>query len=492
MANDISFDDLIPKQSTASTKGADVSFDDLIPARSASAPVEGSSGAAFGVYPKPGMKPMAERDTTTLGAFAASAGEAIAATPVALAGARAAMAVTPPVLPVVGPFAKPIAGIAGGIAGGILGNFGVTSLEGAIDDVFGTDILGIREQQRRESPGASLAGQVAGGSLSPFMRPGMPSTIKEGLFGSGIMLGVGAGQRAVGGEDILDPKMMAIDAASGAFTKPTKLGERILGIPSAPKGTPDVTSSADRGDLPPKSTEATTPEERAALIDSLKKRLAKQNATVPVVEAAFRNKETGEIQRVGKAHDEQQKIDLAETHDQGFVDERGNFLDRKEAWNRTKSAGQIPEGQTPVEPQTGLRSQDLRNAGDERFTIATETPVDTTVSDQKPYDPNQLTTRDDYKTAISDKENKILTSELLAEEALARGNDGDAARHNQLAEQLQQEITQLRTDMPAVEFADPKKPTWEELQDHLYGAKTVGDAFDRLSGLKELGRTKQL
>jgi hypothetical protein len=439
------------------------------------------------------MKPMAERDTSTLGAFAASAGEAIAATPAALAGARGAMALTPPVLPVVGPFAKPIAGIAGGVAGGILGSMGVTSLEGAIDDVFGTDILGTREQQRRESPGASLAGQVAGGSLSPFMRPGMPSTVKEGLFGAGVMSGIGAGQRAVSGEDILDPKMMAIDAASGAFTKPTKLGERILGIPSTPKGAPDVTSSTD---LPPKPTPKSTPEERAVYIDSLKKRLAEKNATVPVVEAAFRNKETGEVQRVGKAHDEQQKIELADTHEQGFVDERGNFLTRKEAWNRTKSAGQIPEGQTPVEPQTGLRSQDLRNAGDERFTVpeltATETPVDTTVSEQKPYDPNQLVTRDDYRTAISEKENKALTSELLAEEALARGNEAEAARHNQRAAELQQELDQLRTDMPAVEFADPKKPTWEETQDYLYGVKTVGEAFDRLSGLKDLNKIEKL
>jgi hypothetical protein len=555
-------DEVVSKRSTATTKSSWGNDDEVVastPATSASAPVEGKSGAAFGVYPKPGMAPMKERDTTTLGAFAASAGEAIAATPVALAGARGAMAVTPAVLPVVGPFAKPIAGIAGGIAGGVLGSMGVTGLEDAIDKVFGTDILATREQQRRENPGASLAGQVAGGSLSPFMRPGMPSTIKEGLFGAGIMSGIGAGQRAVSGEDILDPKMMAIDVASGAFTKPTKLGERILGIPSTPKGAPDVTSSTD---LPPKPTPESTPEERAVYIDSLKKRLAEKNATVPVVEAAFRDKKTGELLRVGKAHDEQQKIELADTHEQGFVDERGNFLTRKEAAERVGTSGQIPvetytarelvspsktvesitadieslsqkladaersdayntasnlrteiknleqklemvkrygptepkyrdvtkTGPKLLEPDVGLRSADLRNAGDERFVIQ-ETPVDTT---QKPYDPNQLVTRDDYRTSISDKENKILTSELLAEEALARGNDAEAARHNQRAVELQQEIDQLRTDMPAVKFADPSKPTWEELHDHLYGAKTVGEAFDRLSGLKELGRAKQL
>jgi len=242
MATNISFDDLMPsKQTSAPTKGADISFDDLIskpvsaPAASASAPVEGFGGAAFGMYPKPGMKPMEEGDTSSLGAFGASALESVAATPVALAGARAAMAVTPPVLPVVGPFAKPIAGIAGGIAGGILGQFGVNSLEDAVDQVFGTNIINTREQQRRENPMASLAGQVAGGSLNPFMRPGLPSTVKEGLFGAGIMSGIGAGQRAVEGQNIFDPKMMAIDVATGAFTKPTRLGERVLGVtPTAP------------------------------------------------------------------------------------------------------------------------------------------------------------------------------------------------------------------------------------------------------------------
>lgn len=487
-------DEVVSKPSVSTAKSSWGSDDEVVsstPTASASVPIEGRGGAAFGVYPKPGMKPMKEGDTSTLGAFGAAAGESIAATPGALLGARAAMAVTPPVLPVVGPLSKPIAGIAGGIAGGVLGSMGVTSLEGAVDEVFGTNILATREQQRQEHPTASLVGQVAGGAVSPFMKPGLPSTIKEGLFGAGVMTGIGAGQRAASGEDILDPKMLAIDAASGAFTKPTKLGEKILGIPSAPKSTPDVTSNSDRGDLPPKSTEATTPEERAVLIDTLKKNLAKQNAEVPVVEAAFRDKD-GNVERVGKAHDEQQKIDRADTHEQGFVDERGNFLTRKEAWNRTKSAGQIPEGQVPVEPQTGLRSQDLRNAEDPRFTTPKETPaVDTTVLEQKPYDPDQLVTRDDYRTAIKDKRTKMLTSELLAEEALARGNEGDAARHNQLAEQTQKEIDQLRADMPAVEFADPSKPTWEELHDHLSDAKTVGEALDRVINTKGLGSVGQ-
>ena len=377
MATNISFDDLMPsKQTSAPTKGADISFDDLIskpvsaPVTSASAPVEGSGGAAFGMYSKPGMQPMKEGETSSLGAFGASALESVAATPVALAGARAAMAVTPPVLPVVGPFAKPIAGIAGGIAGGILGQFGVNSLEDAVDQVFGTNIVKTREQQRRENPIASLAGQVAGGSLNPFMRPGLPSTVKEGLFGAGIMSGIGAGQRAVEGQDIFDPKMMAIDVATGAFTKPTRLGERVLGVtPTAPTAKKEAVTPP-----PPIKEEVVTPEQRAGFVRKVSEEVTKDKAAadakIPLVQSALRNKDTGEIELLGPKSPEARKTATKDTSEQGFVDEAGTFLNRKEAWNRAKSAGQIPEGQALSSVKDGLRSDDLRIAGDERFKLA--------------------------------------------------------------------------------------------------------------------------
>ena len=510
MAKDISFDDLVPsKQTSAPTKGADISFDDLIskpvsaPATSASAPVEGSGGAAFGMYSKPGMQPMKEGETSSLGAFGASALESVAATPGALLGARAAMAATPTVLPIVGGFAKPIAGIAGGITGGILSQMGINSLEDAIDKTFGTNIVSTREQQRRENPMASLAGQVVGGSVNPFMRPGLPSTVKEGLFGAGIMSGIGAGQRAIEGQDILDPKMMAIDVATGAFTKPTRLGERVLGVtPTAPTAkTPDLTkplteqqiNAADGFILPVKQVakegdgamspwlmadgkivgtgqdhiafagnvidgpmpggysdfmnktgairsamfeDKTTgqyvvtlhmaegqkptkaqlesltelekergkpidiriankngmvnPEYTPITLDQLRresidpktagfvkkvseevaKDKAVADAKIPLVQAALRNKDTGEIELLGPKSPEARKTATKDTHEQGFVDETGTFLNRKEAWNRAKSAGQIPEGQALSSVKDGLRSDDLRIAGDERFKLA--------------------------------------------------------------------------------------------------------------------------
>ena len=342
-----------------------------VPATSASAPIDSGGGAAFGMYPRPGMKPMGEGETSSLGAFGASALESVAATPGALLGARAAMAIpVPPVLPIVGPFAKPILGIAGGIAGGIAAQMGISGLEGYVDEVFGTNIVKTREQQRKENPMASLAGQVAGGSLNPFMRPGLPSTVKEGLFGAGIMSGIGAGQRAIEGQDILDPKMMAIDVATGAFTKPTRLGERVLGVtPTTPTAKKEPAPPP-----PPIKEEVVTPEQKAGFVKKVSEEVAKDkaiaDAKIPVVEAALRNKDTGEIELLGPKSPEARKTATKDTHEQGFVDEAGTFLNRKEAWNRAKSAGQIPEGQALSSVKDGLRSDDLRIAGDERFKLA--------------------------------------------------------------------------------------------------------------------------
>ena len=339
--------------------------------KSATPPVESTGGAAFGMYPKPGMKPMQPGETSSAGAFAASAAESIAATPGVLAGSRAAMAVTPPVMPYVGTLAKPIAGIVGGIGGGILASMGIKSLEQFADTVFGTNIVGIREQQQKESPTASLLGQVAGGSMNPWMRPTIPSSAGQALAGGGIMGVVGAGQRLIHGEDVFDPTAMAVDVGTGMFTKPTQRGERLLGI------TPTTTTKKTTvGDFPEKPPEGATAEEKADYLKKLETKKAERNAKAPLVEAAIRNKSTGEIERMGPKHDQARKEATKDTHEEGFVDENGNFLERKDAWNRAKSAGQIPEGQTPEYPKEGLHSGDLRKAGDKRFAITEEQSVD--------------------------------------------------------------------------------------------------------------------
>jgi len=354
MAQEISFDDLIPatKERTAATPAVsstasvtssnEISFDDLLPVKSEQPKIP----------------------TTSLGSFSAAAGEGAATARGAIAGARAAMAVTPPILPFVGPFAKPIAGIVGGVGGAILTNYGIKNIYQVADSVFGTNIEATREAQQRQNPIATKSGFIAGGSLNPWMRPMLPKTVAGAAGMGAVGLGVGAGVRALQGEKVFDPKEMAIDAVTGAFVGPTARGRAALGLP--PESKAPISRETE---LPIKPPEGSTPEEKQAYIDKLKTIVLEREAKIPLVETAIRNKETGEIELMGPKHNEQRKLETIDTHDQGFITEDNRFLDRKQAFEQAKRSGQIPEGQNPTDISIGLRSEDLRVAGDERFKL---------------------------------------------------------------------------------------------------------------------------
>jgi hypothetical protein len=354
MAQEISFDDLIPatKERVAAT-----------PAVSSTAPVTSSNEISFDdLLPTESEQP--KIPTTSLGSFGAAAGEGAVTARGAIAGARAAMAVTPPILPFVGPFAKPTAGIVGGVGGAILANYGIKNIYQLADNVFGTNIEATREAQQRQNPIATKSGFIAGGSLNPWMRPMLPKTVAGAAGMGAVGLGVGAGVRALQGEKVLDPKEMAIDAVTGAFVGPTARGRAALGLP--PESKAPVSKEAE---LPTKPPEGSTPEQKQAFIDKLKTIVSEKEAKIPLVETAIRNKETGEIELMGPKHNEQRKLETIDTHDQGFITEDNRFLDRKQAFEQAKRSGQIPEGQNPTDISIGLRSEDLRVAGDERFKL---------------------------------------------------------------------------------------------------------------------------
>jgi len=505
-------------------------------------------------------------------AFLASGAEAVGATPGALAGARAGMAIPQPT------WTKPITGIVGGFVGGYLASKGITSLEGAFDSVFGTKVIETRQQQQKEYPGYSLAGQVAGGSVNPFMRPGLPESIKQGVFGAGVMTGIGAGQRAISGENVFDPKSMVIDAATGAFTKPTKLGEKMLGqVPTSTTTKPTTEKTSVK--------EATTPEEKTAVITKLKDIVAKRDAESPIVEAAIRNKETGEIERMGPKHNEDRKKELglmpidkktleeavapwshlpqeqqdlirkyvelthetsaaekssdpktwtpeqkaayergdsaefsrlrgyskediakykewqkttadvikllgedeafgivhflnnkhSYSHEAGFIDERGNFHERKTAVDQAKRAGQLPEDHALEIPEDGLHSGDLRKVGDKRFAITEDQPAG---QPKPPIETTVPKTREEYKTALDENEYQRAKLEIEANNLAKQGKDVTSI--NERIKALENDQAQLRKDIPEVQFSNKVEPTWDELHDHLWGAKTVGEAFDRI------------
>jgi hypothetical protein len=433
--------------------------------KSTSAPVESAGGAAFGVYPKPGMQPMKPGETSSLGAFGASALESAAATPGVLAGARVGSAIAPPVAPFVGTLSKPIGGVLGGVAGGMLANMGINSLEQFADNVFGTNIVGTRRQQQEEHPYASLAGQVTGGAVNPFMRLTVPSTLKQAAVGGGVMSAVGAGQRAVEGADVLDPTAMAVDVATGAFTKPTKLGERLLGhTPTTKKPFVDDTI---------KPPEGATAEEKADYLKKLEAKKAERDSKAPLVEAAIRNKSTGEIERMGPKHDQARKDATKDTYEEGFIDERGNFHERQVAVDQAKRAGQIPEDhvlESPPGERPGLHSGDLRKVGDKRFAITEDQPAGV------PKEPKA--TRADFKEALDVNEAKRMGLEAQAEEAARVGDEARVTSINEQIKVLEQEHAQLTKDMPSQETLAYERSDVQEYADrHSTTTESTKEAF---------------
>ena len=338
--------------------------------------------------------------TTALGAGSASALEAAAATPGVLAGAAMAQKIPQPT------WARPVTGIVGGFVGGYLANQGITSLEGVFDKVFNTKVVDTRKAQQEEHPVASTVGSVAGGGLNPFMRPSIPASVKQAVVGGGIMGAAGAAQRAVMGEKVLDPTAVAIDVGVGMFTKPTKLGERILGHGTPadkPKDAPDT--------KPPKPTASSTPEEKAAFVKRMDEIKTQRDSVAPLEQAAIRNTETGNIELMGPKHDQARKdaIKGDATYEEGFVDSRGNFHERQAAVEQAKRSNQIPKDhvlESPEGERPGLHSGDLRKANDPRFAITEDQPAGVA----KPPSDKPKTRAEHFKD-VTDLEHKLYVEE---------------------------------------------------------------------------------
>ena len=322
------------------------------------------------------------------------------------AGSAAGAAAVAPYAAAVAPAAPVVAGaieLLGGLTGGVIS-------AGAVD--WATDKLSALmdpvgyakwKQTQQQYPEATTAGSFAAGfagsswKTAPevagklMSKPGVQRATSGALMG-----GFDATQQYLQ-TGTVDPKMVVASAAGGAALPGANVGGRVaqkIGVGAVEAFKP-TTKTTKRGDIPPPPPETATPEEKAAYIDKLKTIKADRDAKAPLVEAAIRNKETGEIERMGPKHDPQRKADTVDTHDQGFVDKRGNFHERKSAVEQAKRAGQIPEDhvlESPPDEQPGLHSGDLRKVGDERFAIKEdvktpsspdELPVDRTKTDPR-------------------------------------------------------------------------------------------------------------
>jgi hypothetical protein len=223
----------------------------------------------------------------------------------------------------------------------------------------------------------------------------------------------------------------------------------------------------------PPMDKSATPEEKAKLVQQIKEGVEKRNQSSPLVETAIRNKETGEIERMGPKHEEARKAETKDTHEQGFMTERGQFLNRKEALEQAKRTKQIPEDHTLDFPEEGLHSGDLRRAGNKSFEVKEEEkiPVGETTEgmptdkpQEKPVEAPKPVTRQEHKAAIGDAENRLLKAYM----------EDDHEAHDA----IKKEIQDLHDNMPKVEFKDKDRPTHEEFLDYTWGAKTVGEVYD--------------
>jgi len=589
MANNISFDDLIPSKQTdksAPSKGADISFDDLIPkqaeARTSTTPlIEGKGGAAFGVYPKASLdQESPSRIATNIGRTAT---EAVIPTGAGLAGFGAGMAASMPVAtavaPLTGPFAPVVAGaiqLSGGLGGAFLASGSAKKVQDWMHELFAPEDFAKRQEEKKAFPGATFVTELGVGmagmspktavtALSPTAGKvaKLASTdVGQRLISGGMQGGIEAGVEYAGEGTITPWKVGASTVAGMAmpgfnvagkipFALGTKVGEKIGSkISTILPGGGDTTIKSTNDPLPPRPPEGATAEEKAVYLQKLEAIKAERDDKAALVETAIRNKETGAIERMGPKHDEQRKLETADTHDQGFVDERGNFLTRQEAATRATRTGQIPVDYLPENPEIGLRSEDLRKAGDKRFELPVEQDVNAPPkevitekpTENKDYYRKQLNAlegdkttvreeilmatqegdatrlvkwqkeletinseikkteglisvadkgRTDFRKALEDNEYKRLELEFESEKAASIGDEQRVTSINEQIKQLEAEHAQLFKDMPSVKFENPRKPTWEELQDHLYGVKTIGEAFDRILATKELGRISQ-
>jgi hypothetical protein len=481
---------------------ADFGQEDEVVSKSSAAPAVAKSswGADDEVVNKFPTKP-----TSQFHAGYRAAGESVAPGLGGLTGAVAgATAIAPYAATAAaasGPFA-PVVGasleLLGAGAGAFVGAETVGWMQNKLHQLFAPEDYEARKEERKQYPITTTVGNIAGGvvGLSPkvaidpaakFITTAMRARGASAAGQAGVSAGT---QLATTGKVDLGETMLA---AGTGFVLPgvnivgspfVRLGERIAGKKS--------TQPISKDDLPQPPPPGSTPEQIAAHLEIVKAEKAKRDFESPIFETAIKNTATGEVERYGPKNSEQRKADVKDNPDyvEGFVTERGQFLTRQEAVDQAKRAGQLPEDyvlENPLGEEPGLHSGDLRKAGDERFTITEDQPAGT----PKPFVETPVT-RLEHKNAIDNrKERLFLGIEIDRAEAAL---DGDAEGLRILDEEkvrLTSEIEQLQNSMPTVQFENPVKPTWEELHDHLWGSRTVGEAFDRVLKTKGLGSIGQ-
>ena len=294
-------------------------------------------------------------------------------------------ALTGPAAPVM----VPVLGFAGGLGGAFLASGAAQKVTGWLHEAFAPDDYKQRQVEKQQRPYGTFAAELGTNLLgmSPKTAPQIAGkgieamlskpTVQRGLS-SGLQMGIEAGSE-YSQEGKIDPvKVLASGAAGAAMPGFNPAGKVLFKAGQAPvksilstskaEVTPPVSTSVE-----PKLPEGATPEEKEAFLKKVQTMKAEKESKAPLVEAAIRNKETGEIERMGPKHDQARKEETKDTHEEGFVDELGNFHERTAAVDQAKRAGQIPEDhvlELPPGETFGLHTGDLRKAGVEAFKLA--------------------------------------------------------------------------------------------------------------------------
>jgi hypothetical protein len=474
MAEDISFDDLIPKQqpTPASSKGADISFDDLIPKKE----VVGSR------WHNIGRTALETMPSASFGLAGFGAGM-VAAAPVAAT-----------VAPFTGPFAPITAGViefAGGLGTAFVASGAAQKVTDMMHEAFAPEDYKQRQIEKSQRPYGTFAAQTLANlaGMSPKVAPEVAGKIlTKPIVQRGISAGL-TGTIEAGSEYAtegkIDPIKVAAAATAGAAMPGfNPAGKKLFEAGSAPVkklvdkmvGGNRATNTVGRDpDLPEPPGPEATQTEKDAYVEHIKARRKRVMESQPLVETALRNKsDPNDIERMGPKHDEQRKADTKDTHEQGFMDAEGNFLTREEAYQRALKTGMLDKTHALEFPDEGLHSGDLRAAGHEAFQLTEEQKAGASKTEKPPV------TREEHKTSITsiDKQIDKLSDELLIAET--QNNEPVAKATHEKIKELKKQAAVLRQAMPAATFADKRVPTWEETHDFLWGIKNFGEALDAL------------
>jgi hypothetical protein len=286
------------------------------------------------------------------------------------------------VAPLTGPLAPVTAGVltfAGGLGGAFLASGAAQKITDLAQEAFAPEYYKARQVQKAANPYGTFAAQTLT-NLAGMSPKTIPEVAGKMLTKPLVQRGVSAGLTGsieagaeYATEGKIDPIKVAVAAAGGAALpgfnpfgrKAFEAGESAARA-VLPKTSVRSTSGTNQPPPPPpdQPPAGATPEEKAQFLKNLQEAKAQRDSTRPLVETAIRNKETGEIERMGPQHDKARIAETVDTYDQGFVDDAGIFHTREEAVDQAKRSGQISKDQTLENaPKRTLTDVEVEKAG---------------------------------------------------------------------------------------------------------------------------------